>query len=249
MIVTIAADVLGVENNGTTTACMNLVRYLQARGDEVRILCCDQDKKGMENYYVVPTLNLGSFLNKIVEKNGVVLAKPDKNIITEAIKDADVVHVMMPFALGKKATKIAKKLNKPVTAGFHVQAENFTSHIGMMNCGIINHLTYKSFYRGMYKDVDAIHYPTEFIKTIFERNVHKKTNAYVISNGVHNRFQKMDIAKPEELKGKQILAVVNFPPRQIANFLSEVLVLGTYSKQGVVLIKPDINVENGDKLG
>ena len=199
MIVTIAADVLGVENNGTTTACMNLVRYLQARGDEVRILCCDQDKKGMENYYVVPTLNLGSFLNKIVEKNGVVLAKPDKNIITEAIKDADVVHVMMPFALGKKATKIAKKLNKPVTAGFHVQAENFTSHIGMMNCGIINHLTYKSFYRGMYKDVDAIHYPTEFIKTIFERNVHKKTNAYVISNGVHNRFQKMDIAKPRRI--------------------------------------------------
>ena len=48
---------------------------------------------------------------------------------------------------------------------------------------------------------------------------------------------------------KQILAVVNFPPRQIADFMSEVLVLGTCSKQGVVLIKPDIKVENGDKLG
>ena len=54
---------------------------------------------------------------------------------------------------------------------------------------------------------------------------------------------------PEDLVGKQILAVVNFPPRQIADFLSEVLVLGTYSEGGVVLIAPDKEVKNGDKLG
>lgn len=53
----------------------------------------------------------------------------------------------------------------------------------------------------------------------------------------------------EELTNKQILAVVNFPPRQIANFMSEVLVLGTYSKEGVALITPDRPVCNGDKLG
>ena len=55
--------------------------------------------------------------------------------------------------------------------------------------------------------------------------------------------------QPEELVGKQVLAVVNFPPRQIANFFSEVLVLGTYSEGGVVLITPDKPVKNGDKLG
>lgn len=54
---------------------------------------------------------------------------------------------------------------------------------------------------------------------------------------------------PESLIGKQVLAVVNFPPRQIANFFSEVLVLGTYSEGGVVLITPDLPVRNGDKLG
>ena len=53
----------------------------------------------------------------------------------------------------------------------------------------------------------------------------------------------------EDLIGKQILAVVNFPPKQIADFLSEVLVLGTYSKDGVVLITPDKPVANGDCLG
>ena len=61
--------------------------------------------------------------------------------------------------------------------------------------------------------------------------------------------QITEVYKCEDLIGKQVLAVVNFPPRQIADFMSEVLVLGTYSKQGVVLIKPDEKVENGDKLG
>ena len=54
---------------------------------------------------------------------------------------------------------------------------------------------------------------------------------------------------PDQLIGRQVLAVVNFPPRQIADFMSEVLVLGTYSEGGVVLITPDKAVQNGDRLG
>ena len=61
--------------------------------------------------------------------------------------------------------------------------------------------------------------------------------------------QITDHYRPEDLTGKQVLAVVNFPPRQIADFMSEVLVLGTYSEGGVVLITPDKAVQNGDKLG
>lgn len=61
--------------------------------------------------------------------------------------------------------------------------------------------------------------------------------------------QITDLYTTSELIGKQILAVVNFPPRQIADFMSQVLVLGTYSEQGVVLVCPDKKVKNGDKLG
>ena len=52
----------------------------------------------------------------------------------------------------------------------------------------------------------------------------------------------------DNLLNKQVLGVVNLPPRQIADFFSEVLVLGTDSDGGVVLIKPDKEVKNGDKM-
>ena len=53
----------------------------------------------------------------------------------------------------------------------------------------------------------------------------------------------------DQLIGKQVLGVVNFPPRKIADFMSEVLILGVYSQQGVVLIQPEQLVKKGDKLG
>ncbi|MGI1659680.1 MAG: tRNA-binding protein [Desulfitobacterium sp.] len=55
--------------------------------------------------------------------------------------------------------------------------------------------------------------------------------------------------KKDELIGEQVLGVVNFPPRQIADFMSEVLVLGVYASEGVILIKPEQPVKKGDKLG
>lgn len=53
----------------------------------------------------------------------------------------------------------------------------------------------------------------------------------------------------EELIGKQIIAVLNFPPKQIANMMSECLVLGGIEGKGVILIKPDQKVENGTRIG
>jgi tRNA-binding protein len=52
-----------------------------------------------------------------------------------------------------------------------------------------------------------------------------------------------------ELEGRLVLAVVNFPPRQIGPVRSEVLTLGTYSDPGVLLIGPDSGAEPGDRLG
>jgi len=55
--------------------------------------------------------------------------------------------------------------------------------------------------------------------------------------------------KPEMLIGKQVMAVVNFPPRQIGKFISEVLVLGLGDTDvGIILIGPDERVDNGERM-
>ena len=67
----------------------------------------------------------------------------------------------------------------------------------------------------------------------------KKSSAQIVS-----------LYAKEDLPGKQIIAVVNFPEKQIANFISECLVLGVYTeKNEVVLLQPQQTVQNGTKIG
>ena len=62
--------------------------------------------------------------------------------------------------------------------------------------------------------------------------------------------QITDHYKKEELLNKQVIAVINFPVKQIANFFSECLVLGAYDENNnVVLLQPEQKVANGMKIG
>jgi tRNA-binding protein len=55
---------------------------------------------------------------------------------------------------------------------------------------------------------------------------------------------------PEELIGKQVIAVINFPPKQIANFMSECLVLGGVGEnKEVTLLTPERPIPNGIRIG
>ena len=67
--------------------------------------------------------------------------------------------------------------------------------------------------------------------------------------GIKNSSAHITNYKKEELVGKQVIAVVNFPPKQIANFISEVLVLGVTDKDGTIrLLAPDKKVEAGVRM-
>lgn len=62
--------------------------------------------------------------------------------------------------------------------------------------------------------------------------------------------QITDLYRVEDLPGSQVVAVVNFPPKQIANLMSECLVLGSVADHGeVTLIQPERAVENGTRIG
>ena len=202
MKILVACDVLGELNNGTTIAAFNLINALKERGHEVRVLCPDEDKKDWPGFFIIPKLNFGP-LNNYVAKNGVAPAKADYKVFEKALDGIDELHVMLPFAASNKLVALANKRNIPISAGFHCQAENITSHLGLMWSHLATRIVYKTFWRKCYHSVDCIHYPTEFIKNDFEKRV-GPTNAYVISNGV-KMFPKEEVEKPKELQDKFVI--------------------------------------------
>lgn len=92
--------------------------------------------------------------------------------------------------------------------------------------------------------------------TVLEASLNEKAKkpAYklVIDFGIlgikSSSAQLTALYSAEQLVGMQVIAVVNFPPRQVAGVKSEVLVLGTNSQQGTVLLRPAEPVGNGDRV-
>ena len=203
MIITIVSDVLGEENNGTTIAAMNLVRSMRSRGHEVRVVCADEDKRGLPGYYIVPTMSFGP-IDSYVKKNGVSLAKADRRVLEEAVRGADVVHAMLPYSLGAGAAKAARRLGVPLTGGCHALAENLTSHLFLMRCGLANLITYKAFYRRLYRHCACVHYPSQMICNLFEGATRPKPHR-VISNGIFRSFKPASAQKPEPFRNRFVI--------------------------------------------
>ncbi len=204
MKITIVCDVLGDPNNGTSIAAYNLINYMLKKGHQVSVVCPDKDKIGRKGYYVVPTMDFHMF-NGYVEHNGIVISRRDDMILMRAIKEADIVHLMMPFGLGKRAAYLCNRYHIPCTAGFHVQAENVTSHFFVQNRRWANYLVYRYFFKKMYAYLDAIHYPSQFIRDTFEKAINMKTNGYVISNGISRDFYPKEVRRPEYLKNRYLI--------------------------------------------
>lgn len=205
MKITIVCDVLGEPNNGTSIAAYNLINTLKNKGHDVKVLCPDELKKGEPGYYVLPHLSFGVF-NSYVKKNGVSLAKYDNETVDKACKDADIIHVMMPFSAGHMAAIYAFEHNIPLSAGFHVQAENITSHFFSMNNKGINAIAYKKLKKSVYQYCNSIHYPTKFIQEYVKKYGIKAPSEYVISNGVNQSvYYPHFVKKPKAYEDRFVI--------------------------------------------
>ena len=204
MRITIVCDVLGEENNGTTITAKRLINSLKERGHYVKVI--SPNKAEADGYYEVPTMNFGIF-NKYVAKNGVKIAKVDKNVLTSALEGAEVVHIMLPFSLGRTAIKMCVKKGIPVTAGMHTQAENVTSHFFLKNIKFANDLVYAGMRHVLYRYVDAIHCPSNFIAHVAQNHKYKAPT-YIISNGVIPFFKPNPGPKPKGLEERFLILFV-----------------------------------------
>ena len=205
MNITIIADVYGTSNNGTSVTCNNLARRMVERGHNVTIVSTNkgENESGIK-YIQLPKRKFGG-LGFIVEKNGVELAKPDREKIIEGIKDADVVHLLVCFKTSIATIPILKEYKKPFTSAFHTQPENVTAHFGCMNVKFINNALYRRFKKKFYDKALFLHAPSQFLVDTLKK--HGYTNRfYVISNGVNPKFKPLEnVEKPESMKDKFVI--------------------------------------------
>ena len=207
MNITLICDMYGLSANGTSNTYNTLAREMVKRGHNVTIVTpCEKDyidEFGIK-WISVPRRNFHSF-NKYVSKNGVVLGKPDKEKLLEGIRDADIVHILMPFQMGRAVIPLCRELHIAYTAATHVQAENVTAHMGLKNVELANDSIYYRFYKVFYQYVDFAHAPSELIAEVFKE--HNCTCQFrVITNGVREEFTYKPTEKPEEYKDKFVIA-------------------------------------------
>ena len=204
MNITIVTDILGLENNGTVKTIRRLIDGLAAKGHQVRVVSpLHHDDSANPKYYATAKRHFGIFDKYISKTNGADFGLPDKHILRTAIEGADVVHICLPFRMGRAAAEICKELDVPFTSAFHCQPENVTSHIFLKNSRLANRCLYLRF-RRFYKKVGYIHCPSQFIADELTKNGYK-AKKFVISNGVVRSFHKQQVDKPAQLQDKFVI--------------------------------------------
>lgn len=203
MIVTLAMDQFGNSNNGTTETAMSLARELMKKGHEVRVLTSsDYEGEQGEKIYKLNVFKFPVF-NPLIVKQGMCFAEPDDEVINLAIKDCDVVHIFLPFKLGRRTMELCKQNHIPFTSAFHCQAENVSYTLGLGKVKFVNSFIY-SYLNKFYKQCKYVHVPSQMIKNELIKHNYKN-DFFVISNGVSPFFQRMKVDRPKEFANKIIV--------------------------------------------
>ena len=167
MNILLVIDQFDAANNGTTISAKRFATHLREHGNEVRVVSTGQ---ATEDKYVVADYQM-HIAADLIRKQGFTFAKPERAVLDEAIRWADVVHFMMPFALSVEGLRICEELHVPHTAAFHVQPENITSSIGLKDAPLINSSIYLLFRDVFYNHFTHIHCPSEFIANQLRKTV------------------------------------------------------------------------------
>lgn len=195
-------DQLHSTSNGISISAYRFAKSLRKVGHEVRIVTTGEKD---ENLYIVPERHV-LLASGFAHAQEQLFAKPKLDVLNEAIGWCDVVHFLMPWKLSQTGVKVAKKLNKPYTAAFHVQAENVTYNVGLGKCKLAIKFVYAMFRNRFYKKVNHIHCPSQFIAD--ELKAHGYTNQlHVISNGINDCFLPNKCEKPQEFKDKIVITM------------------------------------------
>lgn len=167
MKITVVCDLLSVMS-GSAAAAKSLINALGDRGHEVVAVCTDQSRRGKEGYIVLPRLNSSSRTKIFYGRSG--LTSEYKKRLEYAVWDSDAVYITRPAPIGKLALGLCVQHRIPVIAVFSA---------GMKGRGLYDAIACRRIYNGFYKYADAVIYPSEDVRTAFERAIGKDTRGVI----------------------------------------------------------------------
>ena len=208
MKILLVTDQFYAANNGMTISSRRFAAVLRAHGHEVRILSYGQpgDVEPGQTAYLLKKQYIPVF-DKLVASQGMVFAKVDAGVVEEAVRWADVIHFLTPFALAHAGIRLARKYGVPYTAAFHVQPENVTSSIHLGKVDWVNSCIYHWFHHYVYRWCGHIHCPSNFIAGELRRHGYQE-QLHVISNGIDPDFRYCKLPKTPEFEGKYVILMV-----------------------------------------
>ena len=155
MKILLIIDQFDSANNGTTISAKRFAEALKRHGNEVRVVSTGSPEENGDEKYIVNELKIPIFDN-LIKSQGMTFAKSDIKTLREAMEWPDVVHFYMPFHLSVVGERVARELNIPRTAAFHVQPENITYSIKMGKIHRVNDGIYYFFRKRFFNKFDHI---------------------------------------------------------------------------------------------
>jgi len=195
------ADNVDGEKSGGVVSTRRFIDYFKET-DALTVVSTGEPEA---NKIVFPAFYL-PFAKKQMQAMDFLFAWPNKKVLREVIREADLVHIQFPFFLGYQALKIAQEFNKPIVFGFHVQPENLMWNIGL-DFDWLNAFLYRFFIRTFYNKADLVIAPSAFGKTMLEKFA-IQTPVAVVSNGLPEQFKPRPCVREPEFEGKFLILMV-----------------------------------------
>lgn len=169
--------------NGLSVSARNTIKNLRAHGVDARLMAVrNPDPDGPQPDYPLRHFKFPLF-EPLIRKNGFCYAKIDRELITEAIEWADVVHFEEAFPLEDVAIKIAKSLGKACVGTFHLFPHNVLANLNFPKTSFLNGLLMKYWNSIVFDKCSDIQCPTEMVRDYLEKSG-TKARLHVISNGI-----------------------------------------------------------------
>ncbi len=146
MIIVIVVDTFIGARRGVPLAAVKLHKLLTEAGHEVRVVACGKST----STYRVHKLWIPYF-SFIAQWQGISYGKPEEDVLIKALEGADIVHLMLPFSLEKKAEFLARRFSVPVVASFGTTAHGFLNILGFGWCTPASGIVYRLLRFSLYK--------------------------------------------------------------------------------------------------